>query len=316
MSFRLRRGESAEAAIQRIAREQIDKGLGELRDPQLGPHETVHQVRKRCKKLRGLLRLVRPEFEGDETYARENAWYRDSARGISRARDAQSVLECLDGLSDDFGGELDHDAFAAVRVPLLEHRERVVAEEIDLDRRLHAVGERLEEGRERVAGWRLAAEEFEAVRRGLEKTYGRARKAREAAYDRPGTERFHQWRKRVKYHGYHLRLLRPIWKHPLRARRDEVDELSELLGDDHDLSVLRATLLEERADRTDEGARRAVLGVALQRQIELRSAAWALGARLFAEPPKPFARRLGAYWAAWRQAPGPGVVHEPGLTDD
>lgn len=30
---------------------QIDKAIAELRDEDLGRHATVHQVRKRCKKL-------------------------------------------------------------------------------------------------------------------------------------------------------------------------------------------------------------------------------------------------------------------------
>lgn len=59
MSYHLEIGESIEKGIKRIAHEQLDSAIDELTDDKLDPHDVVHQVRKRCKKLRGLLRLVR-----------------------------------------------------------------------------------------------------------------------------------------------------------------------------------------------------------------------------------------------------------------
>ena len=71
MAFQILADESVEEAVQRIVREQIDKAIDEINDRELDRHETVHQVRKRCKKIRGLIRLVRPQLE--DTYDRENA---------------------------------------------------------------------------------------------------------------------------------------------------------------------------------------------------------------------------------------------------
>ena len=51
-----------------------------------GSRATVHDVRKRCKKVRGLLRLVRPGLGPD--YRRANADVRDAARELSSLRDA------------------------------------------------------------------------------------------------------------------------------------------------------------------------------------------------------------------------------------
>ncbi|WP_153558836.1 CHAD domain-containing protein [Roseimaritima sediminicola] len=77
MSYQIKREESLEQAVRRIACEQIDKAVAELDDPRLSRPQAVHQLRKRCKKLRGLLRLVRPAME--KTYAKENACFRDTA---------------------------------------------------------------------------------------------------------------------------------------------------------------------------------------------------------------------------------------------
>ncbi|MEE4144206.1 MAG: hypothetical protein V2I26_05340, partial [Halieaceae bacterium] len=62
MTFRISKQYDMGDNIRLVARDQIDKALTELADTTLGPHQVVHQVRKRCKKIRGLIRLVRPVF--------------------------------------------------------------------------------------------------------------------------------------------------------------------------------------------------------------------------------------------------------------
>ena len=66
--------------------------------------EKIHQIRKRCKKLRAVLRLVRPGLS--EFYASENAFFRDAARVLSPLRDTQSVLDAYDGLMKRYRGEV------------------------------------------------------------------------------------------------------------------------------------------------------------------------------------------------------------------
>jgi hypothetical protein len=67
MALRLQPQESVEAGIRRIVGEQLDAAL--VAPAQLDHHQAVHEVRKRCKRIRGALRLVRPVFEHD--YRRE-----------------------------------------------------------------------------------------------------------------------------------------------------------------------------------------------------------------------------------------------------
>ena len=60
MGYHLRKHEDVQEGVRRIAAEQIRKGMGEIDDCTIDRHEVVHLLRKRCKKVRGLLRLVRP----------------------------------------------------------------------------------------------------------------------------------------------------------------------------------------------------------------------------------------------------------------
>ncbi len=208
MPYRLRKQEPVEEAVRRIATEQIGRCLGEIADSDLDRHKTVHQVRKRCKKIRGLIRLVRPSFEA---YQHENGCFRDAARRLSYIRDAQSIIETFDKLVDCFADQIDASAFASIRGQLMERRQQIADDAAGLNRRLDDFRASMDEARRRVEGWSLQRDGFDAVAGGLSKTYGRGRKAMKRAYNSPTSENFHEWRKRTKYHWYHARLLESVW---------------------------------------------------------------------------------------------------------
>ena len=298
MAYRLRRDLSVQESFVKVAREQVDKAVGEVRDPELDRHEVVHQVRKRCKKLRALIRLVRPEFE---EYQKENEFFRDAARRLSYVRDAQSILECFDALTGRFQEEGCLDEYASIRQRLVDRRQDVVDDQTGLEARLEEFLKRMEEARPRLEKWRIAADGFAGVEGGLRKTYRRGRVALRKAYAKPSPDNFHEWRKRAKYHWYHLRLLRRIWPRVVASHVDAADDLGSLLGDAHDLAVLRRTLLAEPGMFGTERDVRACLEVIDRRCFELRSKARPLGERIFAEKPKRLSARFHAYWDTWRR---------------
>lgn len=314
MGYRFKHRESFGEGLRRIASEQLTKAIAEVEDRSLGSHETVHQARKRCKKVRALLRLVRPALRGD-TYARENAWYRDTGREIATVRDAQTRIETVDALRRRYGRLVSDEVFAAARSALVARRETLLSDRASFDRCLEEVGERLAVGLARVDGWALERDGFDALRGGLVQRYARGRDAMRGAYREPTAEHFHEWRKRVKDHRYHVRLLESLWKPAMQVREAELHALSDLLGEDHDLFVLESlAAVEPRAVGAAEVAR-VLLALALGRRMELRAAARPLGARLFAEKPKRIAQRMESWCETWRaeEPASAQAVHEPRL---
>lgn len=298
MPYRLKSNESVHRGFQRIVSEQIERALGELHDESLKNEETVHQVRKRCKKVRGALRLVRPAL-GD-TYGRENKWYRDASRTLSDIRDAEVMIETYGSVLHRCGDKLDGRAMQPILKALKQHKQSVTAGSAHTQQLLEAFEDELTAGLRRVASWQLSKQHFAALSGGLHKTYSRAYKAMENAYTERSSESFHEWRKRVKYHWYHMRILNEIWPKAMRVRRKAIDRLGTLLGDHHDLSVLRDLVLNDpNAYAKDSTVIKFAGCIDLQlRQIEEKSLP--LGKRLFAEKPKQFVRRFEAYWEAWR----------------
>src|SRR6056297_3672696 len=288
VAYRLREDESIEEFLTRVASEQVAKAIEDLEGADEELHEAVHEFRKRGKKIRGLIRLVRPGFT---EYAGENAWFRDLAGELSAIRDATSMQECVASLVERYSDDLDEGAFGGIRAWLDERRETMSAER-EARAKVESILGDLPRALERIECWTLDSRGTDALEVGLAKTYQRARKAMAAAMDDGTARDFHEWRKRVKYHRYHLKLLTPVWPKVIRARYKETKLLSDLLGDDHDLAVLRATLEEEGGGDAQERA--ALTALSHRRSAELRARSWSRGRRLFVEKPKRYAARMRA----------------------
>lgn len=293
--YTLRLDEPVESGVKRIASGKVETAISHIDDDGMNTHETVHEVRKRCKEVRAVLRLVRGPV-GD-AYSEENVWYRDIGRELSEVRDAGALLETFDDLLvpavDD---EIDDTRLTEARERLIDRRDQI-AETIGVDERLAQAREDLETGLGRIDAWSVDATGFDGVSHGVAKSYRRGRKRLAEAHEDPSTEVFHEWRKRVKYHRYHARLLRANWVGPLKARRAEVKTLSDVLGDEHDLAVF-GEVLDDEPDLFDADVTEVFEAAIEERRDALQNEARPLGRKIFAEDPDRLTDRLGAYWDA------------------
>lgn len=291
MPFRLKRHEPVDASARRIAIEQIDRALDDSHGSD--PDQGVHEVRKRCKKLRGLLRLVR---DGLAEFKDEDHVIRDIARHLAPSRDAAVRLELFHALINE--GVVDESSTESLGRRLEDDAGSAAADAPDAPQRLADIGYALTRLRDRAASWTLPQNGFGAIRDGLARTYTSARDAMDAAAAHPTTETLHTWRKHAKYHWHHMSLLRSIWPDEMAARRHAANALSEHLGDEHDLAELDAYLAAVDVDPTTTLVRESIAG----RRNALQQQALEIGLTLFAEKPKPFLQRIETYFNAWRNA--------------
>lgn len=288
-----RKHATVQDGVRRIATELMDKAIAATKQRR-DPVETVHTLRKSCKKLRGLIRLVRPVF-GD--YRTENAAFRDAAHGLSGLRDTAVLIQTYDNLVETYAEEVQRAHFAPVRRHLAT-RHRQATGDADTARQLKGFRDHMSAARARVRQWRLSEDGFDAIEPGLAKTYKAARHAMAAASKETTSETVHEWRKRVKDHWYHTRLLTPIWPKQMRTSRGVAADLGELLGEHHDLSVFAELLSgSEIADAAD---REVLTALAQRRQQVIADEAFLMGARLLAEPTGNMTGRWRSYWQSWR----------------
>jgi CHAD domain-containing protein len=301
-AFRFDPGEPVPDEVRRVARGRIDHALDELHgNSHSTREEAVHEARKDMKKLRALLRLVRGEL-GERVYSAENACFRDTARQLAGVRDADVMLVTLSDLEERYGGL--PGAANRLRPALVAHRFRASAS--SLKPASKTAVETLADARDRVADWPLETDGFEAFEDGLGRIYRKGRSAFRAAQKLPSAEHVHEWRKRVKDLWYHLSLLQEIWKPVMSSLSDQAHELSDRLGDEHDLSVLLAWAHRHASELDGSDPVLRGFDVILDsRRRELQEEAFEYGARLYADKPSVFVDRLAGWWEASRSAVSP-----------
>ena len=297
MSYRLERNEDVRAGILRTAGEQLDSALRALDDEiSQDPVKAVHAARKAVKKERSLLRLARAALPPKRRQA-ENAALRRAARGLSDARDAEVMVQTLDQVAQRFTGQLPERSFEAVREPLERDRDDRRAQLADSARVPEAAGQLLG-ARARLDRWQLRAGGWAALEPGLKRSYQRGRRAMREAKGKPSAERMHAWRKRVKDLWYHERFLAPVGGPAVRGQAKDLHRLADLLGDHHDLGVLRHRLTADPPHVAADVD--GIIGLIDHRQAELEGQALALGSRIYAEEPGAFVRRMRSAWRAGR----------------
>ena len=292
MAFRLKQGGSISSDIRRIVLRQLELAISELHavgDPQ--SDEAVHDARRRVKKIRAIIRLVRPSLDKEAQEVDRDL--STVSRLLAPVADGQGVIETLDELARRYGDAIPKSTLQAARDGVLRNSQRA-----DHDAESHGViklaASTLRGERKRIKHWRVDADGFRAVARGLEDSYRRARHMMIMAWSRPKPSHFHSWRRHVKDHWFHIRLLEGRCGYHLVSYERRVEALDGVLGEYHNTILLRDLLLTQGSLSRPEAAR--CLRIVARYQRLLRRHAEILGVRLFTERPRRFVRRVRRLW--------------------
>lgn len=295
MAYCLEPNENPADGLKRIALEQLDQALENASNPAMDRDEAIHDVRKRMKKLRAVLRMARDEL-GEKVYKSENACYREAAKHLAGLREVAVQVATVENLKSYFSGQTGVDAFDPLLANLQEQVDAVHGDDPERKSALADVADLLRAARGRAKDWPIKARNFSAMAKGVRGVYRRGRKGLRTVTKAASDNNFHEWRKSAKYLWYHARILEASWPAMMSALVAELDILGDALGADHDLADLRATLSGNPELSGGAPELQTVMGFVSLRQDELRSAALALGKRIYAEKPAAFADRLEVYW--------------------
>lgn len=292
MSYRLDPAMPMSEALRRVAFAELEIAHGALATPP-ERHSGVHSARKCLKRLRSLLLLVRPGMP-EPVFANLTDRLAVIARGLAPARDAHALIDAVNKLERETGPGPGQGPIQSLRAWL--HKRRHAAEQ-NLERSAASDAMRaLLEVRPAFAGLAVYPDDFRAVAKGLRRCYRTSRQAFRHAFAEGRDDDVHEWRKGVQHHWRQMQLLAPGWPSELSARADAARSLSQVLGDDHDISLLARlvstpTMMFGTPDETAAFLRRC-----RRRHKALRTDARTQGERLFAERSRPFAERIEAYW--------------------
>ena len=289
-AYRLGAEEDIAKGVRRIARGRVDHALERLDAARSGNFaKGVHEARKDLKQLRSLLRLVRKGI-GDGAYRSANVRFRDAGRSLSGARDAEVKLQTLEALEERFPGALPEQAVTPLRAALEGERpgNASAANLAALER----AEQEIRRGRAEISRWAVDGGP-ELISKRLERTYRRGRKMLADVRKDPTDNNVHEWRKRVKDLWYQLRIAEESDPEAVRERADVAHDISDLIGDHHDLAVLAEDVAARPEGLGGRDEREALIAHVRERQDELLQEAARLGRKLYAKKPKKFLRTVG-----------------------
>ncbi len=294
MSYELSQDETVGDGITRIICRQIEGAIRASSSEQNGKGSPVHETRKHLKKARAALRFAAGEIDSD-VWERENRCLRKVGRLISEVRDAEVRLATVRQLRE----------FARGKKRSFRETEELLA--FELDSFLAAFSEwpeeakqRLTQSLDRIRAWPLDDLDCKELRKSVQKTYRRGRRALNVAIEKTNTKNLHTFRKRAKELWYQLRVLRPLAPAVFAELNDELKAIGQYLGQVHDLAFV-AERLSAIGSARKHGDR--ILNALIDsREKEIEQTAIALGERFYAERPRQFGRRLARYFSEWELA--------------
>jgi CHAD domain-containing protein len=297
MPFRIDPNKPFDDEIRRAGLELIEEAITSLRDQPSGRHEAVHDARKRFKRLRALYRLIAraaPDFSKEE-----NARFRDIARSLAFAREATALVETVEYLETFAASTTQGKALRSIATVLRKRRDHAIEHEAGLDEAIAAAIAGCEEARKKLKAVSLPDELKDVtrlVKNGWAKQRKRARKALADCHEQADVEHFHELRKAGQAYWMHLGLLRRLWPSAMRAKRADTKRLVDILGHEHDLSVL-AAFADREPERFGNGERLALLlDAIIQRQQALRGDGLELANEVFSESARTESRIVGLLW--------------------
>jgi CHAD domain-containing protein len=273
--------------------------------PRSGDDEAgrIHGVRRTLKRAAALSRLLLPLV--GESAADAIKSLNAARRRVGRARDLDILPAVLSRLN----------AASATRDILLqvigEHREAERLAHCEAD--LRGVGAELSALARAAGAWQAEAVGATPLLRAVRRTYRAARRLGDRALASGEAADLHTLRVRVVDLSHQLAALEAAWPDMFEAIGRELRGLRKTLGDYNDLTVL-AEFAAARPELPHE-EKDALMALIARRRRPLERRAGQQFARLFAERPGAFERRIAAYLEHPRRKPGGRKAHSPESPD-
>lgn len=303
MAYEFGLNEQLGAGVRRILREQIGKAERRLCE-EGEPERAVHEARKAIKRSRAVLRLVEAAIPKKD-FRRENRRLRDAARALAAHRDQDVLCRTLDRLNPEISKlpRSSQKAIAAWRAGICARHSAVgldtVARMDAHDRALSAL---------KLAGKTavdLSATDQPIIKGcapSLRRSYRDGRTFQRQSQHFLGCftvdqeDAWHEWRKHVQTHWRHMRLLSAAAPEWFGERVELARALSNLLGQDHDLFVLKCEVRRTETAQLALMQQKRLVNFIQTRQRALRVDATQLGGRLYVQPARVLAKQAAHHW--------------------
>lgn len=267
------------AELNRVVLQQTKLAREQLQSLTSKELEGIHGARKCFKRLRACYRLLKSTDR--TTFLQGNQFFRDLSAKLSVLRDTQVMRQTLLSLRAGNHGLVDTTVFDQLERQLaLQPRESIAQAMAQAQLVCDQLGQFLR----RYNQAEKLTLDSDVLLRALVKSYALARRSWKPARHSGDDDDCHHWRKCTKYYWYQLRLISVLCPPP-KKQLNSLERLCSLLGDYHDLAVLKVQLTRMAT------AEQSLQALIAQRQRQLFREADDLAESLF--------KRRAGHYAAW-----------------
>jgi CHAD domain-containing protein len=293
MPFRLRKRETVSEGCRRILLEQGASMISALSDRGGVLDDRIHDVRKRLKRVRALIRLVELKLDAQHVELLDDVLH-DVGRRLAPARDASVILAAFEEISAEFTG----GAIERIR-ELLTDSQRVAKRRALGPDKLAKLAAEIRKACDTLSRAGTKDDGWPAVAAGIYESYRAARKQRREAFAEPTADQLHELRRKTKQLWEQLRVLRGALPKSIHRQLSRLEKLAELLGRHHDLHVLQTTLLEASAHGLEVAKFPPLHKLIRGKMGKHLKHARKLSAEIYSTRPKAFNSHLHAGWKDW-----------------
>ena len=262
-------------------------------------HISVHELRKNIKKIRGILRLLRHEI-GRDKYLHLNGMYREIAQKVAVLRDDTSQIELLESMQKKVDNSKINRAISKA-IRQVEKKRKEEFSEFYKRNRHYSVCYDILAVKEVIRELDFSGDPDYFILKSLKRIHKRARSAWEISGFVKTDEIYHYWRKQVKYLMYQLTVLNLAWPGYFRAYISELNKLSGLLGDLHDLNLFNEHINKEKLVVLKPHQKKSLLKYIYRKRSNLKNKIEQVGETLFSESSEAFSMRIYDIWISSMQ---------------
>lgn len=261
-----------------------------LEHPDASVERRIHLTRRCIKRLRAMLRLLKPSHGEEITPV--NAALRDTAHLFSGNRDQTVTAKTLHGLKANVTESGLREAIDAVLARFPEEDAPPDASVVEDARNRLSIAKRVFD----AINLPHESELSHRVAEGYVAIYRRGKRDLAKSLGTLDTEIIHDWRKAVQHRRFAAQLFKRNWPEPGKAPTKPLSRLSDVLGEDHDLDMaanaVDAAITDDAVDFVEGQTLKRVIS---ERRDASRKAGFELGAALYA----PRAKEIERAWSIW-----------------
>jgi len=285
-------------AAHRILSEQYDLIISSSKNSE-NIDVAVHDIRKASKRIRAVLRMLRPDLP-PEIYLRENVFLKEISRKLAVARNFHVFEDEFENIVSAGIIELSDKTVKLITQHLKEKK----TDSFELLTGLaifHSIATKTQEVKLRFLEVDLSMLGPHTVYKGIGKVFAWGQKQMVHSQQFPTDENLHELRKRIKTLMYLVKLIKDVSPEFFNGYFKGLKSASLALGEDHNMAELGDYLdtLEDEIIPADEKLKLESYISSQRQQIQLE--VWPEIAKLYTGQAGEFSKRVKAYWLLGRQ---------------